>query len=125
MANATSSLNGGTLDLLANIIREARSNPSTILDSLNTYSRSLTLALSDAINNAKSEGSLAVLDSLNAYWHNIVTSLSETAKAVGSNPLVANLVSSIRKHWHKAVGLLPISRRSLYNPLFSFIFNYL
>ena len=115
MGNVTSSLKVGNLESLANAINEARSDPSAILDSLNTHGRKLASSLSDAVKDTKQDPS-AVLDSLHAHGRNVAASLSNAA--VGDSPLIANLLNSLRKYWYKVVTLLPISRTSLHSTLF-------
>lgn len=115
MGNATSSLKVGNLGSLANAIDEAKSDPSAILDSLNTHGQKLASSLSDAIRDTKQDPS-AVLDSLLAHGRNVTASLSNTA--IGASPLIASLLNSFRKYWHKALALLPFSGKSLHSTLF-------
>lgn len=115
MGGVASSFKVGNLESLANAINEARSDPSAILDSLNTHSRKLASSLSDAMKDTKQDPS-AVLDSLHAHGRNVAASLSNAA--VGDSPLIANLLDLFRKYWHKVVALLPISRTSLHSTPF-------
>lgn len=111
MGNVTSSLKVGNLESLANAINEARSDPSAVLDSLNTHGRKLASSLSDAMKDTKQDPS-AVLDSLHAHGRNVAASLSNAA--VGDSPLIANLLDSFGKYWHKVVALLPISQEKIF-----------
>jgi hypothetical protein len=122
MGNVTSSLKVGNLGSLANAIDEAKSDPSAILDSFNTHGRKLASSFSDTIRDAKQDPSI-VLGSLLAHSRNVAASVSNTA--IEASPLIANLLNSFRKHWHKVLALLPISRKSLHSTLFSITINYL
>jgi hypothetical protein len=115
MGNVTSALKAGNLELLANAIDEARSDPSSILDSLDTYGRKLASSASDAVRGTKQDPS-AVLDLLRVHGRTAAASLSNTT--VGTSPLIANLLDSFRKHWHKVVALMPKSRTTLHRALF-------
>jgi hypothetical protein len=122
MGNVTSSLKIGNLGSLANAIDEAKSDPSAILDSFNTHGRKLASSLSDTMRDTKQDPS-AVLGSLLAHGRNVAASLSNTA--IGASPLIANLLDSFRKYWHKVLALLPISRKFLHSTLFLITINYL
>jgi hypothetical protein len=113
MGNVTSSLNTGKLDSVANVVEQAKSDLSPILDSLNGRGRNVASALLNTIVDAKSDPS-AAFDSLKAHGQNVASSLTDTAKGARSNPLVANLLHSFREYWHMAVALLPVSRRCFY-----------
>jgi hypothetical protein len=64
MGNVTSSLNTGTLESIANIIEEAGADPSTALDSLNSYGRTLASSVSDTFKDTRQDPSI-VLHSFN------------------------------------------------------------
>jgi hypothetical protein len=115
MGNVTSSLSTGALGSLAKAIEEAKSDPATILDSLNTRGRNLASALSGAVKDAKADPS-AALHSFNAYRHNIAASLSDTVKEVGSNQFGPGLLNLLKRYWEKAVGMVLASCRSFYAP---------
>jgi hypothetical protein len=79
-------------------------------------------SLANAIDEAKSDPS-AILGSLLTHGRNVAASLSNTA--IEASPLIANLLDSFRKYWHKALVQLPFPRKSLHSTLFSIAINYL
>jgi len=76
----------------------------------------VTSSLSDTMRDIKQDPS-DVLGSLLAHGRNVAASLSNTA--IGASPLIANLLESFRKYWHKVLALLPISRKSLHSAFLS------
>ena len=122
MGNVTSSLNVGNPGSLANAIDEAKSDSPAILDSFHIHGLKLASFLSDTMRDTKQDPS-DVLGSLLAHGRNVAASLSNTA--IGASPLIANLLESFRKYWHKVLALLPISRKSLHSTFLSITINYL
>ncbi|KAE8446708.1 hypothetical protein EG329_011752 [Mollisiaceae sp. DMI_Dod_QoI] len=88
-----SSLTGGSLESIAHIIKEARANPSAILDSLNSHSRNLASSVSDTFKDAKQDPS-AVLDSFEKRGQNVLASLSTTAKEFQSKKKIIALTAA-------------------------------
>jgi hypothetical protein len=118
MGNVTSSLRVGNL---ANALDEAKFDPAAILDSFNIHGRKFASSLSDTMRDTK-QGPSALLGSPLAFGRSITASLSNTA--IGASPLIAKLLDSSGKYWHRVLALLPISRKPLYRTLFSITINF-
>ncbi|KUJ21347.1 uncharacterized protein LY89DRAFT_681882 [Mollisia scopiformis] len=112
MGNVTSSLNTGPLQSIADIIKDARADPSAVLGSLNSQGRTLASTISRSLKEA-SEDPSAVLDSLNIHGRNAVASLSVTAKEIGSGPRVAEFLKVFKKSWHETIAQLPAYQKRI------------